>query len=149
MDDKVLQGIYNYRRLTDLIATAGQPSEDELAAVARAGFDAVVNLALHDAEYSLPDERQTVESLGMRYIHIPVVWERPLRADLERFFDVMDELAGKPVFVHCAANKRVSIFMALYRQLRQGWSVEAVMPDIHALWEPDDVWRGFLDKMID
>ena len=148
MDESVLQGIYNYRRLTDLIATAGQPSEEELAAVAHAGFEVVVNLALHDAEYSLPDECRTVESYGMRYMHIPVVWERPLRADLERFFEVMDELTGKRLFVHCAANKRVSVFMALYRQLRQGWSPEVVMPDVHAVWEPDDVWRRFFEEMI-
>jgi protein tyrosine phosphatase (PTP) superfamily phosphohydrolase (DUF442 family) len=148
MDESVLQGIYNYRRLTDLIATAGQPSEEELAAVAHAGFEVVVNLALHDAEYSLPDECRTVESYGMRYMHIPVVWERPLRADLERFFEVMDELTGKRLFVHCAANKRVSVFMALYRQRRQGWSADAVMPDVLAIWEPDDVWRRFLEEMI-
>lgn len=148
MDEAALQGIYNYRRLTDLIATAGQPSEEELAAVARAGFEVVVNLALHDAEYSLPDECRTVESLGLRYIHIPVVWERPLRADLERFFGVMNELTGKHIFVHCAANKRVSVFMALYRQRRQGWSADAVMPDVLAIWEPDDVWRRFLKEMI-
>ena len=147
MDKDALQGIYNYRRLTDLIATAGQPSEEELAAVARAGFEVVVNLALHDAEYSLPDERWTVESLGMRYIHIPVVWERPLHADLERFFEVMDDLAGKHVFIHCAANKRVSAFMALYRQLRQRWALDATMPDVLAIWEPDVVWQQFMEQM--
>ena len=148
MDEEVLQGIYNYRRLTDLIATAGQPSEEELAAVARAGFEVVVNLALHDVEYSLPDERRTVESLGMRYVHIPVVWERPLRSDLERFFEVMDALPGKRVFVHCAANKRVSVFMALYRQLRQDWPPDATRPDVLAVWQPDAVWRQFMEQMM-
>jgi len=148
VDEGVLQGIYNYRRLSEEIATAGQPSEEELAAVAHAGFEVVVNLALHDAEYSLPEECRTVESLGMRYVHIPVVWERPLRSDLERFFELMDELSDKRVFVHCAANKRVSVFMALYRQRRQGWSADAVMPDVLAIWEPDDVWRRFLEEMI-
>ncbi len=123
MDEKALLGIYNYLRLTDLIATAGRPSEEELAAVARAGFEVVVNLALHDAEYSLPDERRTVESLGLSYVHIPVAWERPLRSDLERFFEVMDKLASRKLFIHCAANKRVSVFMALYRQLRQDWTL--------------------------
>ena len=148
MNEDALQGIYNYRRLSDLIATAGQPSEEELAVVAQAGFEVVVNLALHDAGYSLPDECRTVESLGMQYMHIPVVWERPLRSDLERFFEVMDKLTGKHIFVHCAANKRVSVFMALYRQLRQGWSVDTVMPDVLAIWELDDVWRRFLKEMI-
>jgi len=147
VDESILQGIYNYRRLTDLVATAGQPSEEELAAVARAGFEVVVNLALHDAEYSLPDERKTVESLGMRYIYIPVVWERPLHSDLEQFFKVMDQLSGKRVFIHCAANKRVSVFMALYRQLRQGWSPDSVMPDVLGVWEPDTLWRQFMDEI--
>ncbi len=147
MDADALQGIYNYRRLTDLIATAGQPTEEELAAVARAGFDVVLNLALHDAEYSLSDERKTVESLGMRYIHIPVVWERPLRSDLERYFEVMDQLSGKRVFIHCAANKRVSVFMALFRRLRQDWAPAATMPDVWAIWEPDAVWQQFMEQM--
>lgn len=145
MNENALERIYNYRRLSDLIATAGQPTEEELAVVAEAGFAAVVNLALHDAEYSLPDERKSIESRGMRYIHIPVAWERPTRADLEDFFKVMDELAGQRVFVHCAANKRVSVFMALYRQLRQGWSPDATMPHVLAIWEPDAIWQQFMD----
>jgi len=147
VDQSALQGIYNYRRLTNDIATAGQPTEEELEAVAQAGFEVVINLALHDAEYSLPDERRTVENLGMGYIHIPVEWQRPLRADLERFFEVMDGLGGKRVFVHCAANKRVSVFIALYRQLRQGWSPDAVMPDVLAVWEPDPVWSAYIRDM--
>ena len=147
MGENVLQGIYNYRRLSDLIATAGQPSEEELAAVAHAGFEVVVNLALHDAEYSLPDERRTVESLGLSYVHIPVAWERPSRSDLERFFEAMDKLAGRKLFIHCAANKRVSVFMALYRRQRLGWSVDTVMPDVLAIWEPDTVWSRFWGEM--
>lgn len=144
MNEDALESIYNYRRLSDLIATAGQPTEEELVSVAKADFEIVVNLGLHDAEYSLPDERKTVESLGMSYVHIPVAWERPTRTDLEDFFKVMDELAAQRVFVHCAANKRVSVFMALYRQLRQGCSPDATMPDVLAIWEPDTVWEEFM-----
>ena len=144
MNENILESIYNYRRLGDLIATAGQPTEAELAAIAEAGFEVVVNLALHDREYSLSDERQTAESLGMRYIHIPVVWEQPARENLEEFFSVMDDLADKHVFVHCAANKRVSVFMALYRELRQAWQPDATMPDVAAIWEPDATWQQFM-----
>ncbi len=147
MNEAALERIYNYRRLSDRIATAGQPTEAELATVAEAGFEVVVNLALHDAEYSLSDERKTVESLDMRYIHIPVAWERPARDDLENFFKIMDELADKRVFVHCAANKRVSVFMALYRERRQGWRPDATMPDVLAIWEPDAVWRQFMETV--
>lgn len=148
MLDALLEGIYNYRRLSDTLATAGQPTEEELVAVAEAGFEVVVNLALHEAEYSLPGEREIVNSLGMRYIHIPVVWERPTRADLEKFFETMDKLPGKRLFIHCAANKRVSVFVALHRRLRQGWLAEDAMPDVQAIWEPDAVWQPFMEDMI-
>ena len=148
MDESTLQGIYNYRRLTDQLATAGQPTEAELAAVAQAGYEVVMNLALHDAEYSLPNERKTVETLGMRYEHIPVAWARPLRSDLERFFGVMDELSDNRVFVHCAANKRVSAFIALHRILRLGWERDAAFAEMHAVWEPDAVWTRFLNDML-
>ena len=147
-DENMLAGIYNYRLLTDRLATAGQPTEEELVAVAQAGYEAVVNLALHDAEYSLPDERQSVEALGMHYVHIPVAWEHPLRSDLERFFGVMDELADKRLFVHCAANKRVSAFVALHRILRLGWARDAAFAEMHAVWEPDAVWTRFLNDML-
>ena len=145
MNEGALERIYNYRRLGDLIATAGQPTGEELATVAEAGFEVVVNLALHDMEYSLPNECRIVESLGMRYIHIPVVWERPTCDDLEEFFKIMDELTGKRIFVHCAANKRVSVFMALYRQQRQGWPPDVTMADVLAIWEPDTMWQQFME----
>lgn len=148
MLDALLEGIYNYRRLSDTLATAGQPTEDEMVAVAEAGFEIVVNLALHDAEYSLPGEREIVNSLGMRYIHIPVQWERPTRTDLEQFFETMDKLSGHRLFIHCAANMRVSVFISLYRRLRQGWSAEDVIPDVQAIWEPDAVWRPFMEEMV-
>jgi len=147
-DENMLAGIYNYRRLAERLATAGQPTEAELVAVAQAGYAVVVNLALHDAEYSLPDERRTVEALGMRYVHIPVAWTHPLRSDLERFFDVMDELADLRVFVHCAANKRVSAFIALHRILHLGWERDAAFAEMHAVWEPDAVWTRFLNDML-
>jgi len=147
-DENMLAGIYNYRRLTDRLATAGQPTEEELVAVAQAGYEVVVNLALHDAEYSLPDERKTVEALGMRYVHIPVAWACPLRSDLERFFGAMDELSDKRVFVHCAANKRVSTFIALHRISRLGWERDAAFAEMHAVWEPDAVWTRFLNDML-
>ena len=70
-----------------------------------------------------------------------------MRSDIERFFEAMDKLAGRKVFIPCAANKRVSVFMALYRRLRQDWTPDATMPDVRAVWEPDAVWRQFMEQM--
>jgi protein tyrosine phosphatase (PTP) superfamily phosphohydrolase (DUF442 family) len=142
-----LSDIYNYRRVSPLIHTAGQPTEDQLAAAAEAGCVAVVNLGLTDTDYALPDERRTVEALGMDYLHIPVVWERPARCDLDRFARTLVRYEGKPLLVHCAANVRVSVFVALDRVTRLGWSVEDAFAPVDQNKLPP-VWRRFIDDVL-
>jgi uncharacterized protein (TIGR01244 family) len=145
MDDRNLQDLYNYRRSSEHVATAGQPTEIQLAAVAKAGCTTVINLGLHDADYALPDERGTVESLGLRYIHLPVLWEAPTRDDLERFWEVLEAHEGEDILIHCAANVRVSVFIALYRIARQGWTPEEALQDIDVAGLPQ-VWHNLIDE---
>jgi uncharacterized protein (TIGR01244 family) len=140
----MLEEIYNYLKLTDTIATSGQPSETQIGEIAKAGYQLVVNLALADAEYSLANEKATVESHGMAYIHLPVIWTHPTAENLEAFCDVMDANEGKKIFVHCAANMRVSAFMALYRIRRLGWSPEQAFQDMQRIWTPEGWWRDFI-----
>jgi len=148
MSEQELLGIANYVRLSEQIGTAGQPTREQLAAVARAGYQVVVNLATLDSEEALADEQDVVEALGLEYVHIPVVWERPTRADLDRFFQTMDGYQDKKVFVHCIANARVSAFMALYRVLRLGWPLDKALADVHRLWVPNETWQRFMDDMM-
>ena len=87
----------------------------------------VINLDQLNSDYALPNERETVESLGMTYLQIPVVWDTPTHENVAQFLDAMDQYADKRVFVHCVANARASVFMALYRILRLGWSQAEAM----------------------
>jgi uncharacterized protein (TIGR01244 family) len=144
-----LAGIYKHRAVDDTLGTSGQPTEAQLAAIAAAGFRTVVNLALHDdPRYSLPDEAATVRSLGMDYVHIPVQFSAPAEADLRAFFAAMDARHGEKVWVHCAANIRVSAFLGLYRTLRQGWPQDKAFELMRGLWEPDTVWSAFIAKAL-
>lgn len=148
MTDLDLGAIYNFRRLGADLITSGQPSEEELAAVARAGAEVVINLALHDGPYSLPDESGTVEGLGLIYEHIPVIWERPTRGDFDRFCEAMARHRDRRLYVHCAANMRASVFMALYRVLRLGWRLEDALTDVYEIWEPNETWQAFMEQML-
>ena len=61
--------IRNVRIVDAELATAGQPTEAQLAAIAADGYHTVINLALHDdPRYSLNDEAGLVQSLGMNYV---------------------------------------------------------------------------------
>ena len=118
----VVSDIHNYRQAAPDLATSGQPREDQLAAIAATGYDLVINLALHDdPRYSLKDEASSVRALGMAYVHIPVQFGAPTTEDLALFFDAMDRAKGLRVWVHCAANMRVTAFLGLYWRLHEGW----------------------------
>jgi protein tyrosine phosphatase (PTP) superfamily phosphohydrolase (DUF442 family) len=141
--------IHNFRNVDCYISTSGQPSADQLAAAARDGFTVVINLALHgDPRYSLPDEEGLVISLGMEYVHIPVQFASPAEDDAFAFFSAMEHHQGKKLLVHCAANKRVTAFLGLYRVIRQGWEPVKAFELMKSVWEPDDVWSAFISAML-
>ena len=139
-----LNTIYNFLNLSAKLATSGQPLEEELEYISKAGFEVVINLALSDADYSLADEGGSVTRLGMEYIHIPVIWQSPTSDDLDKFFDVMEKYKNKKLFVHCAANMRVSSFVALYRVIKEGWDYSDAVNDVYKIWNPNEIWSDFI-----
>jgi protein tyrosine phosphatase (PTP) superfamily phosphohydrolase (DUF442 family) len=149
MPDSVAR-IYNYRQVSAELATSGQPKEDQLAAISEAGYEVVINLGLHDdPRYSLPDETKTVNALRMEYVHIPVKFDAPTRADLLAFFDAMARNQDRKVWVHCGANMRVTAFVGLYRVLRQSWQAGPAFELMDSVWKPDKVWASFIKERME
>ncbi|HSC85869.1 MAG TPA: protein tyrosine phosphatase family protein [Polyangiaceae bacterium] len=145
-----LSGIYNHRAVDDTLGTSGQPTVAQLSEIAAAGYEVIINLSLHDdPRYSLPDERGSVLSLGLEYVHIPVVFQAPDEGELLAFFAAMEASEGKRIWVHCAANMRVSAFLGLFRVIRQGWAHERAFELLRGLWEPDEVWSAFIGRMLE
>lgn len=142
----MLEQIKNFVWATPVIATAGQPAREQLSEVAAHGFVTVINLGLLDPRYCLPDEAGLVAGLGLAYHHIPVAFVAPRLQDLERFFSVMDETGASKVFVHCAANKRVTVFVALYGEVRLGWPEERADALITQVWQPNAIWLDFIEQ---
>jgi protein tyrosine phosphatase (PTP) superfamily phosphohydrolase (DUF442 family) len=140
--------VINYLPISDTIGTAGQPTTAQFTAIKAAGYEVVINLAMPDSSNALPNEQQIVAEQGMLYVHIPVVWERPTAQDLEQFFDVMARCRGRRVFVHCALNMRVSVFVFLYRTIWQGVSPEIARKDLLRIWQPNPMWQRFLDDSL-
>lgn len=144
-----LNDIYNYRAAAADLATSGQPTQQQLAAIAAAGYSVVINLALHDdPRYSLPDETGCVKSLGMEYVHIPVQFAAPTDDDLRAFMDAMDRHGGDKIWVHCAANMRVTAFLGLYWVLRRGMEYARAFELMNGLWQPNEVWTRFIASCL-
>ena len=141
-----VEEIKNFIQVNERLGTGGQPTEDQVRDVAGAGYEAVVNLGLLGQGYSLPDEAGLVQSLGLGYRHIPVDFQGPTQDDFDAFVGAMDEVGGKAVFVHCAANYRVACFVGLYGEARLGWTREQADTHIARIWQPDEIWSPFIDE---
>jgi protein tyrosine phosphatase (PTP) superfamily phosphohydrolase (DUF442 family) len=82
-------------------------------------------------------------------VHIPVQFAAPTEADLLAFFAAMDAHHNEKLWVHCAANMRVSAFLGLYRVIRQGWERERAFELMHGLWQPNEVWSFFIATALE
>ena len=143
-----LNDIFNFIQLDDRVATSGQPTEAQFSLVKEAGYTTVINLAPESHENALGNEDEILERMGIRYIHLPVVFTNPIREDFDRFVDALESCDDDRIWVHCAANMRVSAFFFKYRTERLGWSTDEAETDLHRIWEPGKVmgvWQEFID----
>ena len=138
--------ITNWRKIDPHLTTSGQPGEDDLARLAAMGVEAVVNLGLHTHERALPDERASVEALGMAYVHIPVPWDAPDDDHFAAFLAAMADHAGQVIHVHCIMNYRVSAFVYRWRRDVLGHDEGAARAELLAVWDPWQLepWAPFV-----
>jgi protein tyrosine phosphatase (PTP) superfamily phosphohydrolase (DUF442 family) len=146
----MLKDIYNFLPLTDQLLSSGMPTAEQINSIAEAEVEVVINLAPFEPERDLKDEGALVESLGMKYINIPVEWESPTQQNLEAFMKTMDELKDNKMLVHCRANFRASGFILLYRVQRLGWKPEEAFKDLRRIWNPDEhpIWKKFIEENL-
>lgn len=145
-----MKDIFNFLFYHEKLSSSGMPTAEQMKSVAEAGVELVVNLAPHDVPNAIPDEAGLVESLGMRYVNIPVNWGTPTRDGLHIFMDTLDANKDRKVHVHCEANFRASAFILMYRILRLGWKTEDAFAVMHSIWDEDayPVWKMFIEDAI-
>ena len=139
-----IEEIRNFAEINSMISSGGQPTEPQIHDLFSAGFQTIINLGLLDPKYCLPDERGVVTSLGLNYIHIPVNFNSPTLENYKEFETALSGAASSKTFVHCAANYRVSCFLAIYGRRALGWTAQRAASHISSIWQPNDIWSKFL-----
>ena len=141
-----MKNIRDYYPINDCLVTSGQPTSQEFASIAQAGYQIVINLATSSSTNALPNEGVIVTDLGMVYVHIPVVWDRPELKDLEMFFRVMHAFSQQKVWVHCAKNMRVSCFIYLWQKYGLKLPEDRAKYPMSQIWQPTGVWQKLIER---
>lgn len=139
-----VEEINNFHFVSKQLASSGMLHLDDYQHIKEYGFKHVINL--------IPGmqikEKGRVESLGLSYEQIPVVWSEPTLDDFKQFVKLMKSYGDEKVYVHCMLNWRASAFVYLYRVTQLGISEEQAGKDLAAIWTPHDGWDEFVTSTI-
>ena len=98
--------IQGYHRVSDQLATAGQPDEATLAQLKALGFRTVVNLRRTSEDPIVEKEKDLVEAAGLRYVSVPLTPATLTGADVDKVVAALAEPDAGPVLLHCHTGNR-------------------------------------------
>lgn len=120
--------IKNFGQMDDRFYRGAQPKEQDYKDLAALGIKTIIDLT----DDPKPYEKPLVESLGMRYVNIPMLGKQyPTTEATETFLKtVTDPKTGK-FFVHCAGGRhRTGAMGAVYRYEFYKWNFDQVYQEM-------------------
>ncbi|HEX8285716.1 MAG TPA: hypothetical protein VF588_20335 [Pyrinomonadaceae bacterium] len=121
--------IKNFGQMDERFYRGAEPkSLEEIKSLKELGISTVIDLQ----EKPAPAERGWVESLGMRYVNIPMVEKKYPRPEwVAAFMKAVDDPSTGKFFVHCAGGRhRTGSMGAVYRMEKYGWNYEQVYAEM-------------------
>lgn len=112
--------IGNFGQINDHYFRGSQPKGSDYSDLAALGVKTVIDLQ-QDGPL---DEAGRVTSAGMKFFRIGMTTSKaPTDAQIAQFFEIVNNPANQPVYVHCAGGRhRTGTMTALYRMTFNGWS---------------------------
>jgi len=115
-----VDGIRNAKELGNDLLFGGQPTKEALQALAAQGYHTIVNM--RGTEEMDWDEKALVESLGMKYVAIPMAYpiEEIPDAWVQEFDRLMKDPEAKPMLLHCSSGNRVGGLYGVWLAEKKG-----------------------------
>lgn len=121
--------IKNFGQMDDRFFRGARPKkEEDYKALAAMGIKTIIDLTEEPKETAKP----IVESLGMKYIHIPMIAKKyPTPEATEAFLKTVNDPDTGKFFVHCAGGRhRTGAMGAVYRYERYNWNYDQVYQEM-------------------
>ncbi|MBD0369769.1 MAG: tyrosine-protein phosphatase [Pyrinomonadaceae bacterium] len=120
--------IKNFGQMDERFYRGAQPREEEFKELAALGIRTIIDLRDDPKDY----EKGIVESLGMKYINIPMTGKKyPTEEAVRAFLKIVNDPATGSFFVHCAGGRhRTGAMGAVYRYQFYNWTFEQVYAEM-------------------
>jgi sulfide:quinone oxidoreductase len=118
-------------RINDQLSVAGQIDRDDIAALAKQGFETIINNRPDGEEPDQPTaalNQEAAEKQGLLYLYQPVTTSAIGKADVTAFHNALLR-SPKPVLAHCRSGTRCYLLWGLSRVLFEHDSPLAIVAD--------------------
>lgn len=141
-------GIVNARVPEAGVLFAGQPTPEQLQALADAGYRTVIDLrgAEEDRGY---EEASVAGRAGLEYVSIPVTRETLAAPETFEEFIRRFRDADRPVLVHCASGNRVGALYYAYLVAAEGRPRDAALDEAKKNGLRSDSLAASVDTYLD
>lgn len=137
-----IAGVPNSGKINEHLYRGAQPRDPGLLALKKLGITTIVNLRGEDPERFGWEEKRA-ESLGIRFIHIPVPgWSPPTNEQIAQFLSIFRDRPEEKVFVHCRfGDDRTGVFVASYRMAFEKLPADQALREMYhfgfnGFWHP-------------
>ena len=112
--------IDNFGKINANYYRGAQPQGRDYADLAALGVKTVIDLQKDGPS----NEAADVTAAGMKFVRIGMTTSKaPTEAQIAQFFEIINNPANQPVYVHCAGGRhRTGTMTALYRMTVDGWN---------------------------
>ncbi len=127
-----IAGVPNAGKVSDVLFRGAQPSAQGLAELKKLGVTTIVDLRGNSGPVAW--ERAQAESLGMRFVNIPVLgWSAPDNAKVAQFLKLVQQDPTQKIFIHCYYGEdRTGVMVATYRIAQQNWTSDQAAAEMNS-----------------
>jgi len=127
-----LAGVPRAGKISEVLFRGAQPSEQGFAELKKLGITTIVDLRGNRGPVA--SERRQVETLGMRFIDIPVLgWSAPSNEQVAQFLKLFKDDPQQKIFVHCYYGEdRSGVMVAAYRIAQQNWTADQAIAEMYS-----------------
>jgi protein tyrosine/serine phosphatase len=121
--------IKNFGQMDARFFRGAEPKRlEDFEALKALGIDTIIDLQAKPE----PQEKGWVESLGMRYVNIPMIEKKyPRPEHVAEFMKLVDDPSTGEFYLHCAGGRhRTGALGAVYRYEKYGWDYTQVYAEM-------------------
>ena len=110
----------NYGQVDEFLSRSAQPKKENFIWLKEQGVTDVFNFRLANEKDVIIDEKELVESLGMKYHKLASITQKPNENNIKIFLTNMADIIknGGKAHVHCKAGAdRTGMYVFLYKML--------------------------------